>query len=148
MRPHATFPRDGTEPSHTSSSSFGIQLLSTHDMAHKIISFWIFLLDYFCLEKQTGVKQKQRWNVKYMMLFYHHTGHAIMYALWIESDLGLGRISMISFGTSKVSLEQRTRVQMSPKAQNDIKMHFYDFYQINLYVFNKFQIYFINYSGF
>jgi hypothetical protein len=37
---------------------------------------------------------------------------------------------------------------MSPVAQNDIKMHFYDFYQINLYVFNKFQIYFINYSGF
>jgi hypothetical protein len=36
---------------------------------------------------------------------------------------------------------------MSPEAQNDIKMHFYDFYQINLYVFNKFQIYFINYSG-
>jgi hypothetical protein len=27
-------------------------------------------------------------------------------------------------------------------------MHFYDFYQINLYAFNKFQIYFINYSGF
>jgi len=51
-------------------------------------------------------------------------------------------------GTSKVSPEQRTRVQMSPEAQNDIKMHFYDFYQINLYVFNKFQIYFINYSGF
>ena len=50
-------------------------------------------------------------------------------------------------GTSKVSPEQRTRVQMSPEAQNDIKMHFYDFYQINLYVFNKFQIYFINYSG-
>jgi hypothetical protein len=37
---------------------------------------------------------------------------------------------------------------MSPEAQNDIKMNFYDFYQINLYVFNKFQIYFINYSGF
>jgi hypothetical protein len=36
---------------------------------------------------------------------------------------------------------------MSPEAQNDIKMHFYDFYQINLYGFNKFQIYFINYSG-
>jgi hypothetical protein len=51
-------------------------------------------------------------------------------------------------GTSKVSPEQRTRVQMSPEAQTDIKMHFYDFYQINLYVFNKFQIYFINYSGF
>jgi hypothetical protein len=51
-------------------------------------------------------------------------------------------------GTSKVSPEQRTRVQMSPEAQNDIKMHFYDFYQINLYNFNKFQIYFINYSGF
>ena len=51
-------------------------------------------------------------------------------------------------GTSKVSPEQRTRVQMSPEAQNDIKMHFYDFYQIILYVFNKFQIYFINYSGF
>ena len=51
-------------------------------------------------------------------------------------------------GTSKVSPQQRTRVQMSPEAQNDIKMHFYDFYQINLYVFNKFQIYFINYSGF
>ena len=50
---------------------------------------------------------------------------------------------MISFGTSKESLEQRTRVQMSPKAHNDIKMHFYDFFQINLYVFNKFQIYFI-----
>jgi hypothetical protein len=47
-------------------------------------------------------------------------------------------------GTSKVSPEQRTRVQMTPEAQNDIKMHFYDFYQINLYVFNKFQIYFIN----
>ena len=42
----------------------------------------------------------------------------------------------------------RTRVQMSPEAQNDIKIHFYDFYQINLYVFNKFQIYLINYSGF
>jgi hypothetical protein len=27
---------------------------------------------------------------------------------------------------------------MSPEAQNDIKMHFYDFCQINLYVFNKF----------
>ena len=40
-------------------------------------------------------------------------------------------------GTSKVSPQQRTRVQMSPEAQNDIKMHFYDFYQINLYVFNK-----------
>ena len=40
-------------------------------------------------------------------------------------------------GTSKVSPEQRTRVQMSPEANNDIKMHFYDFYQINLYVFNK-----------
>jgi hypothetical protein len=45
-----------------------------------------------------------------------------------------------------VSPQQRTRVQMSPEAQNDIKMHFYDFYQINVYVFNKFQIYFINYS--
>ena len=43
-------------------------------------------------------------------------------------------------GTSEVSPEQRTRVQMSPEAQNDIKMPFYDFYQINLYVFNKFQI--------
>ena len=42
----------------------------------------------------------------------------------------------------------RTRVQMSPEVQNDIKIHFYDFYQINLYVFNKFQIYLINYSGF
>jgi hypothetical protein len=30
---------------------------------------------------------------------------------------------------------------MSPEAQNDIKMHFYDFYQTNLYVFNKFQKY-------
>ena len=42
-------------------------------------------------------------------------------------------------GTSKVSPQQR--VQMSPEAQNDIKYHFvygYDFYQINLYVFNKF----------
>jgi hypothetical protein len=37
---------------------------------------------------------------------------------------------------------------MSPEAQTDIKMHFYDFYQIHLYVFNKFQIYLINYSGF
>ena len=51
-------------------------------------------------------------------------------------------------GTLKVSPEQRTRVQMSPEAHNDTKMHFYDFYQIKLYVFNKFQIYFINYSGF
>ena len=50
--------------------------------------------------------------------------------------------------TKNKSPEQRTRVQMSPEAHNDIKMHFYDFYQINLYVFNKFQIYFINYSGF
>ena len=41
-----------------------------------------------------------------------------------------------------MSPEQRTRVQMSPEAQNDITMHFYDFYQINLYVFNQFQIYF------
>jgi hypothetical protein len=38
-------------------------------------------------------------------------------------------------GTSKVSPQQRTRVQMSPEAQNDIKMHFYDFYQINLICF-------------
>ena len=43
--------------------------------------------------------------------------------------------------------ESRTKSN-SPEAQNDIKMHFYDFYQINLYAFNKFQIYFINYSGF
>jgi hypothetical protein len=48
-------------------------------------------------------------------------------------------------GTSKVSPEQRTRVQMSPEAHNDIKMHFY---YVFIYVFNKFQIYFINYSGF
>jgi hypothetical protein len=54
----------------------------------------------------------------------------------------------INDGTSKVSPEQRTRVQMNPEAQHDIKIHFYDCYQINLYVFNKFQIYFINYSGF
>jgi hypothetical protein len=26
---------------------------------------------------------------------------------------------------------------MSPEAQNDIKMHFYNFYQINLSIFNK-----------
>ena len=43
---------------------------------------------------------------------------------------------------------ESTTKNKSPEAQNDIKMHFYDFYQINLYVFNKFQIYFINYSGF
>jgi hypothetical protein len=34
--------------------------------------------------------------------------------------------------------------QMSPEAQIDIKMHCYDFYQINLYSLNKFQIYFIS----
>jgi hypothetical protein len=45
-------------------------------------------------------------------------------------------------GVSNVSSEQRTRVQMSPEAQNDIWMHGYDFYQINLYVFNKFHIFY------
>jgi hypothetical protein len=29
--------------------------------------------------------------------------------------------------------ESTTKNKMSPEAQNDIKMHFYDFYQINLY---------------
>ena len=40
--------------------------------------------------------------------------------------------SCYMYGISKVSPEQRTRVQMNPEAQNDIKMYFYDFYQINL----------------
>jgi hypothetical protein len=43
--------------------------------------------------------------------------------------------------------ESRTK-NKSPEAQNDIKMHFFDFYEILLCFFNKFQIYFINYSGF
>ena len=46
------------------------------------------------------------------------------------------------------SIRIKEEKKKSPEAQNDIKMHFYDFYQINLYAFNKFQIYFINYSGF
>jgi hypothetical protein len=36
-------------------------------------------------------------------------------------------VGAITAGTSKVSPEQGTRVQMSPEAQNDIKMHIYDF---------------------
>jgi hypothetical protein len=48
-----------------------------------------------------------------------------------------GQLSLLSASTSKVSPEQRTRVQMSPEAQNDIKMHVYDFYQINLYDFTQ-----------
>ena len=48
----------------------------------------------------------------------------------------------VTVGVSNVSSEQRTRVQMSPEAQNDIWMHGYDFYQINLYVFNKFHIFY------
>jgi hypothetical protein len=49
---------------------------------------------------------------------------------------------------SNTHIQYSPNTQMSPEAQNDIKMHVYDFYQINLYDFNKFQIYFINYSGF
>ena len=53
---------------------------------------------------------------------------------------------LVHFGAEprKWGQNKEQESQMSPEAQIDIKMHCYDFYQINLYSLNKFQIYFIS----